>query len=114
MIEVTSRRLSQRPRRWPCRRSSARSRWTEISFYFPVAVGGPITKIIDGYAADFQRENPDQGDADLCRHLSGHADQGANRVEGVAGPQMAVLLSTDVFSLIDDDLILPFDTLAEE
>jgi sn-glycerol 3-phosphate transport system substrate-binding protein len=27
----------------------------EISFYFPVAVGGPITKIIDGYAADFQR-----------------------------------------------------------
>jgi len=31
---------------------------TEISFYFPVAVGGPITKIIDGYAADFQRENP--------------------------------------------------------
>ena len=29
---------------------------TEISFYFPVAVGGPITKIIDGYAADFQRD----------------------------------------------------------
>ena len=25
---------------------------TEIEFYFPVAVGGPITKIIDGYAAD--------------------------------------------------------------
>lgn len=31
---------------------------TEISCYFPVAVGGPITKIIDDYAADFQRENP--------------------------------------------------------
>ena len=30
----------------------------EISFYFPISVGGPITKIIDGYAADFQRENP--------------------------------------------------------
>ena len=29
-----------------------------------------------------------------------------------AGPQMAVLLSTDAFSLIDDDLIVPFDTLA--
>ena len=25
----------------------------ELSFYYPVAVGGPITKIIDGYAADF-------------------------------------------------------------
>ena len=31
---------------------------TEISFFFPVAVGGPITKIIDGYAADFEKENP--------------------------------------------------------
>lgn len=30
----------------------------EISFYFPIAVGGPITRIIDGYTADFQRENP--------------------------------------------------------
>src|SRR5581483_8011322 len=30
----------------------------EVSFYYPVAVGGPITKIIDGYAADFEKENP--------------------------------------------------------
>ena len=30
---------------------------TEISFYYPVAVGGPITKIIDGLAADFEKEN---------------------------------------------------------
>jgi sn-glycerol 3-phosphate transport system substrate-binding protein len=30
----------------------------EVSFYFPVAVGGPITKLIDGYAADFEKENP--------------------------------------------------------
>ena len=30
----------------------------EISFYYPVAVGGPITKIIDGFAADFEKENP--------------------------------------------------------
>ena len=30
----------------------------ELSFYYPVAVGGPVTKIIDGLAADFQKENP--------------------------------------------------------
>ena len=34
---------------------------TAIEFYFPIAVGGPITKIIDGYAADFMKENPDIG-----------------------------------------------------
>ena len=31
---------------------------TEVEFYFPVAVGGPIPKIIDGLCADFGRENP--------------------------------------------------------
>src|SRR5262245_51903276 len=31
---------------------------TEISFYYPVAVGGPITKLIDTYAADFEKEYP--------------------------------------------------------
>ena len=31
---------------------------TEISFFYPVAVGGPITKIIDGCAAEFEKENP--------------------------------------------------------
>ena len=28
----------------------------EISFYYPVAVGGPITKLIDQFAADFEKE----------------------------------------------------------
>ena len=31
---------------------------TEVPFYFPIAVGGPITKIIDQYASDFNKDNP--------------------------------------------------------
>ena len=31
---------------------------TEITFYYPIAVGGPITKIVDGYAEQFSKENP--------------------------------------------------------
>ena len=30
----------------------------DLTFYYPVAVGGPVTKSIDGLAADFQKENP--------------------------------------------------------
>jgi sn-glycerol 3-phosphate transport system substrate-binding protein len=30
----------------------------EVPFFYPVAVGGPITKIIDGLAADFEKDNP--------------------------------------------------------
>jgi sn-glycerol 3-phosphate transport system substrate-binding protein len=88
---------------------------TEISFYFPVAVGGPITKIIDGYAADFQRENP--GITVTPIYAGTYQDtltKARTALKSGAGPQMAVLLSTDVFSLIDDDLILPFDALSSD
>ncbi len=86
---------------------------TEISFYFPVAVGGPITKIIDGYAGDFQRENPDIKVTPI--YAGTYQDtmtKAQTALKAQSGPQMAVLLSTDVFTLIDDNLVLPLDTLA--
>jgi len=30
-----------------------------LNMYYPVAVGGPITKTIDGMIADFEKANPD-------------------------------------------------------
>jgi sn-glycerol 3-phosphate transport system substrate-binding protein len=84
----------------------------EISFYFPVAVGGPITKIIDRYAAEFQRENPIIKVTPI--YAGTYQDtltKAQTALKAGAGPQMAVLLSTDVFSLIDDDLVVPIDTL---
>jgi sn-glycerol 3-phosphate transport system substrate-binding protein len=86
----------------------------EISFHFPVAVGGPITRIIDGYAADFQSENPAIKVTPI--YAGSYQDtltKAQTALKANAGPQMAVLLSTDVFSLMDDDLIVPFDTLAQ-
>jgi len=86
---------------------------TEISFYFPVAVGGPITRIIDGYAAAFQRENPSIKVTPI--YAGSYQDtltKAQTALKANAGPQLAVLLSTDAFSLIDDDLIVPFDSLA--
>lgn len=86
----------------------------ELSFYFPVAVGGPINKIIDGYALDFQRENPSI--RVLPIYAGTYQDtltKAQTALKANAGPQMAVLLSTDVFSLIDDDLIVPFDAIAQ-
>jgi len=86
---------------------------TEISFFFPIAVGGPITKVIDGYAADFEKENPGISVKPiyagtyvetLTKALTAHK----------AGnpPVLSVLLSTDMFSLIDEEAIVPFDDLA--
>ena len=88
---------------------------TEISFWFPVAAGMPITKIIDGYAADFQRENPGIGVTPI---YTGTYQDTLKKVQTAlkagAGPQMAVLPSTDVFALLDDDLIRPLDTVTKD
>lgn len=32
---------------------------TELTLYYPIAVGGPLTKVIDGYVAAFEKEHPD-------------------------------------------------------
>src|SRR5947209_2711972 len=87
---------------------------TEISFFYPVAVGGPITKIIDGYAADFEKENPGikvkpiyagTYQETIVKALTAHKSGNP--------PVTAVLLSTDMFSLIDEDAIVPFDEFAQ-
>ncbi|NDP43089.1 MAG: ABC transporter substrate-binding protein [Aromatoleum sp.] len=84
----------------------------EVSFYYPVAVGGPITKIIDGYAADFEKENPG---IKLKPIYSGSYQESITKaltaVKSGEPPVMSILLSTDMFTLIDEDAIIPFDEL---
>ena len=38
--------------------AGARADAQELQFYYPIAVGGPIPKLIDQMAADFEKENP--------------------------------------------------------
>jgi sn-glycerol 3-phosphate transport system substrate-binding protein len=83
-----------------------------VTFFFPVAVGGPITKIIDGYAADFEKENPG---IKLRPIYSGtYQDTIAKALTAVKSgepPVTSILLSTDMYTLIDEDAIVPFDDL---
>ena len=85
---------------------------TEVSFYYPVAVGGPITKIIDGYAASFEKENPG---IKLKPIYSGSYQESITKaltaVKSGEPPVMSILLSTDMYTLIDEDAIVPFDPL---
>jgi len=85
---------------------------TEVSFYYPVAVGGPITKIIDGLAADFEKENPG---IKLKPIYSGSYQDSITKaltaVKSGEPPVTSILLSTDMFTLIDEDAIQPFDDL---
>jgi sn-glycerol 3-phosphate transport system substrate-binding protein len=86
---------------------------TEITFYYPIAVGGPIAKIIDGYAAEFEKAHPDITVKPV--YTGSYQDSVVKTMTAAkAGnaPDAAVLLSTDMFTLIDNDLIEPYDAIA--
>ena len=86
----------------------------EISFFYPVAVGGAITKLIDAYAEGFNKENPGikvtpvyagTYHETLVKVLTAH--------KSGAPPALSVQLSTDMFSLIDEDAITPIDAFVK-
>jgi sn-glycerol 3-phosphate transport system substrate-binding protein len=86
----------------------------EVSFYYPVAVGGPIAKTIDGFAQGFMKENPNikvtpiyagTYQETIVKALTAH--------KSGTPPVTSVLLSTDMFTLIDEDAIVPFDEFAK-
>jgi sn-glycerol 3-phosphate transport system substrate-binding protein len=85
---------------------------TEISFYYPVAVGGPITKIVDGLAADFEKENKG---IKVKPIYSGTYQESIVKAltANKAGdpPVLSVLLSTDMYTLIDEDAIVSWDEM---
>ncbi|WP_237173845.1 ABC transporter substrate-binding protein [Paracandidimonas lactea] len=84
----------------------------ELEFYYPVAVGGPITKIVDGMVADFEKSHPDIKVKSV--YAGSYQDSVAKALtahKGGSAPQVAVLLSTDMFTLIDEGAIVPFDPM---
>ena len=55
----------------------------ELTFYYPVAVGGPVTKVVDGYAETYSEMTPGVTvHACLYRQLSRHGDQDHHCREG--------------------------------
>jgi sn-glycerol 3-phosphate transport system substrate-binding protein len=87
---------------------------TELTFYYPIAVGGAVTKIVDGMAADFEKANPDIKIKPV--YAGSYQDTITKIMTAVKGgdaPQVAVALSTDMFTLIDEDAIVPFDEMVK-
>lgn len=86
----------------------------EITFYYPVAIGGPATKIVDDLVAEFEKANPDikvkPVYAGTYQESIGKALTAAKAGQP---PDAAVILAADMFSLIDEGVILPFDTFVK-
>mgnify|MGYP000933573844 FL=1 len=85
-----------------------------LNFYYPVSVGGPLTKIIDQLCADFTKENPNIKVNPV--YTGSYADTRTKVQTGLksgTGPDVAIMFSTDLFSLLDMNAIVDIDTVAK-
>jgi len=86
---------------------------TELTFYYPIAVGGPLTKVIDGLAAEFEKQNPG---IKVHPIYAGNYDDA--RIKALAAlkagqpAQLSVLFSIDIYELLEQDVIVPWDDVA--
>ena len=86
---------------------------TELTMYYPIAVGGKLTEVVDGIVADFEVANPD---ISVDAIYSGNYDD--TRIRALSAlasgepAQLAVMFSIDAYDLIEQDLIVPFDEVA--
>ena len=86
---------------------------TELTMYYPIAVGGKLTEVVDGIVADFEAENPD---IKVNAIYSGNYDD--TRVRALSAlasgdpAQLAVMFSIDAYDLIEQDLVMAFDDIS--
>lgn len=92
----------------------ARAADVELRFYFPIAVGGPIAKIIDDYAAQFSKEN---AGIVVKPVYAGDYTQTIGKaltaIKGGDAPELAILLAADIMTLTTEDVVVPIDDLAK-
>ncbi|WP_413720240.1 ABC transporter substrate-binding protein [Silicimonas sp. MF1-12-2] len=85
---------------------------TELTMYYPIAVGGALTEVVDGIVADFVAANPD---IKVNAVYSGNYDD--TRVRALSAlasgepAQLAVMFSIDAYDLIEQDLIVAFEDI---
>lgn len=82
----------------------------ELTFYYPIQVGGALTATIESMAEQFTEENP--GIIVKPVYTGSYGDTTLKTQAAVAGgnpPDVAVLLAADLFSFMDMDSIMPLN-----
>lgn len=94
--------------------SSAVQAQTELTMYYPVAVGGPLTSIVDGMVSDFMQENPDiKVNAIYAGNYNDARIKALAALKSGQPAQLSVMFSIDLHELIEQDAIVPFDEVVK-
>jgi len=95
--------------------SGSKDKDVEIDFYFPVAVGGEVANIVEGLADEFEEENPGiKVNANFGGSYAETMTQVMASVQAGNAPELAVLFSIDLFTLLENDVIEELTPLFED
>ena len=85
----------------------------ELTMYYPVAVGGALTKIVDGLVGDFEKANPDiKVNAIYAGNYNDARIKALAALKSGEPAQLSVMFSIDIYELIEQDAIVAFDDVA--
>ncbi len=94
--------------------SAAAASKTELTMYYPVAVGGPLTNVVDGMINDFMAENPDiKVNAIYAGNYNDARIKALAALKSGKPAQLSVMFSIDIYELINQDAIVPFDEVVQ-
>jgi sn-glycerol 3-phosphate transport system substrate-binding protein len=83
---------------------------TELKFFYPVGVAGPLVKVINGMVEEFEKKNPD---IDVEPVYAGNYNQTMQKVQtavlGGNPPDIAVVEISELFSLLQMNALIPLD-----
>ncbi|MFO7323417.1 MAG: ABC transporter substrate-binding protein [Chloroflexota bacterium] len=87
-----------------------------LDFYYPTAVDGPIAQILEEYAQQFEAENPG---IDVNPIYTGSYVDTRQAIQteiqgGGTGPDVAVMLATDIFSLAEEGYVVPVQQFIDQ
>ena len=86
----------------------------ELTMYYPVAVGGALTKVVDGLVADFEKENPDiKVNAIYAGNYNDARIKALAALKSGQPAQTSVMFSIDIYELIEQGAIVAFDDVVK-
>lgn len=88
---------------------------TELTMYYPIAVGGPLTNVVDKMIEEFEAENADiKVNAIYAGNYDDTRVRALSALKSGEPAQLAVLFSIDAYDLIEQEIITPFDEVVKD
>ncbi|HET7881920.1 MAG TPA: ABC transporter substrate-binding protein [Acetobacteraceae bacterium] len=83
----------------------------KLTFYYPIAVGGPLQAIMDGYCKAFEQDTSIAVEPVYAGDYSQTLIKALAAIRAGTGPQFAVLLAAEMHSLQDQDILVSIDDI---